>query len=303
MKILITGASGIIGTHLTKLLLSKGHEVAHLGRKKTHNENVVHFKWDLEKETMDLGAATWADAIVHLAGANVSESRWTSERKKEIIDSRKKGPALLSKILRHEKNIPKVFISASGVGWYGCATTQTIFKENDLPAKDFLAEVCQNWEAAADLMEETGMRVVKLRIGVVLAKEGGALPKLSAPVKWFVGSPIASGKQWMPWIHIDDLCELFLKAIADVKMTGVYNAVSSDYITNKDLVNAIGKVLHRPVFFPRVPAFALKMRFGEMAEIITGGSRVSNEKLLQTGVVLKYNNLSGALKNLLEEKK
>ena len=300
MKILITGASGLVGSHLTDFLIGKGHEVAHLGRKKNTSGKTSTYTWDLENGTVDTDAIHWAEAIIHLAGANIGDGRWSEARKKEIIDSRVKGPQLLSKVLRHEKNIPKVFVSASGEGWYGKEITETVFKENDAPGKDFLSEVCKKWEGAADLMEEIGMRTVKLRIGVVLAKEGGALPRLCGPVKWCVGSPLASGKQWMPWIHIDDLCALFLKAVEDEKMEGVYNASASEHSTNKDFVKTIGKVLHRPVFFPRVPEFILNMMFGEQASIVTGGSRISNEKLLNSGFVFKYNQLESALKDLLE---
>ncbi|HET6990839.1 MAG TPA: DUF1731 domain-containing protein, partial [Bacteroidia bacterium] len=147
------------------------------------------------------------------------------------------------------------------------------------------------------------LRVVKLRIGVVLAKEGGALPKLSAPVKWFVGSPLASGKQWMPWIHIDDLAALFLRAIEDEKLSGVYNAVSGQHTSNKEFVKTIGKTIGRPVFFPRVPKFILKMMLGEMSGIVTEGSRVSNEKIRRTGFSFNYNDLSLALKDILNSKK
>jgi len=303
MKILITGASGLIGSHLTVFLIDRGHDVAHLGRKKMHEGKVRHFNWDLEKEVMDVEACQWADAIIHLAGANVSEKRWTEKRKKEIIDSRVKGAQLLARNFRDQKTIPKVIVSASGVGYYGMETIERIFSETDPPSKDFFGECCSKWETSIDLFEEIGMRTVKLRIGVVLAKEGGALPKLAGPVKWMIGSPLASGKQWMPWIHIDDVCELFLRAIEDDNMHGVYNAIASQQITNKQFVKTIGKVLHRPVFFPRIPKFVLKMMLGEMSGIVTEGSRVSNEKLLKTGFAFKHVELENAMKDLLEKKR
>lgn len=299
MKILITGASGLIGFHLTKLLLEKGHDVAHLGRKKSAGSNVKQFTWDPLKETIEKGALAWADAIVHLAGANVSEGRWTDKRKKEIIDSRVKGAQLLAKAVPEEHSNAKVFISAAAVGWYGMITSDKIFTEKDPPANDFFGTVCLKWENAADLLEEAGLRMVKLRIGVVLAKESGALPQLAAPVKWFAGSPLGSGKQWMPWIHIDDLCALFLKAIEDESMSGAYNAAAAQHVTNKEFVRSVGKVLHRPVFFPPVPKFALKLFLGEMSGIVTEGSRVSNEKVLKTGFVFKYGELLPALRDLL----
>ncbi len=299
MNILITGASGLIGTRLTTLLLEKGHAVAHLGRKKSDEGVVRKFKWDVQNETIDAGALSWAEVIIHLAGANVAEGRWTEKRKKEIIDSRVKSVQLLAKAYKAELSKAKIFVSAAALGWYGIVTTDKIFTEQDAPANDFFGEVCLKWENAADLMEEIGLRTVKLRIGVVLAKEGGALPKLAGPVKWFVGSALGSGKQWMPWIHIDDVCAMFIKAIEDETMHGAYNAVASEHVTNKEFVKSIGNVLHRSVFLPPVPKFALNMVLGEMAGIVTEGSRASNEKVKKTGFVFKYNELKPALEDLL----
>ncbi len=299
MNILITGASGLIGHHLTSKFLMAGHKVAHLGRTKSSSAIIQQFQWDLKSQTIEEGAVTWADAIVNLAGANVSEGRWTDKRKLEIIESRTEGTKLIAKAIQREKAKVKCFVSASAVGYYGMITTDKIFSETAAPSTDFFGVCCSKWESTIDLLEEIGLRTVKLRIGVVLAKEGGALPKLILPVKWFIGSPLGSGKQWMPWIHIDDLCELFLKGVEDEKMSGAYNAVTSNPVTNKEFVKSIGKIIHRPVFLPAVPKFVLKMMLGEMSGIVTEGSRASNEKILQTGFLFKYNNLEMALGNLL----
>jgi uncharacterized protein (TIGR01777 family) len=300
MNILITGASGLIGRHLTEFLSAKRFSVAHLGRKKNSGDKIRQFSWDPSNGIIEAGAVTWADAIVHLAGANVSEGRWTEKRKQEIIDSRVKSAQLLAKTIIKENAKTKVFVSAAAVGWYGMITSDKIFTENDPPANDFFGKVCLQWENAADLMEEAGLRTVRLRIGIVLAKDGGALPQLIKPVKWLAGSPLGNGKQWMPWIHIDDLCSLFLKAIEDENMHGAYNAAASQHVTNKDFVKAIGKVLHRPVFLLPVPEFILKTALGEMAGIVTRGSRVSNEKIKKAGVTFTYDELVPALKDLLK---
>ncbi|CAN5149006.1 TIGR01777 family oxidoreductase [soil metagenome] len=300
MNILITGGSGLIGFHLTVLLQTKGHKVGHLGRSKPAGNDVRQFIWNPEKDFIEEGAVSWADAIVHLAGANVAEGRWTAKRKAEIISSRENSARLIATAIVKEKAKTKVFVSAAAVGWYGMITSDKIFSENDPSANDFFGTVCLKWENAADLLSEAGLRVVKLRIGIVLAKEGGALPQLAAPVKWFVGSPLGSGKQWMPWIHIDDLCLLFLKAIEDDSMHDVYNAATDQQVTNKEFVRTIGKVLHRAVFFPNVPKFILKLMLGEMSGIVTEGSRVSNAKLLKTGFVFKYNKLEEAIRQLLK---
>ncbi len=299
MNILITGASGLIGTHLTDYLLQRGCFVGYLVRKKTRETRVRHFLWDPSKDIIDLEAVQWADAIIHLAGASVSEGRWTKARKKIIVDSRVQAAELLAKTLLREKKKPAVFISASGTGIYGAVTNDHIYTENDPPAGDFLAEVCVRWEAGADLMEEMGIRTVKLRIGVVLAREGGALPKLAAPVKWLAGSPLGNGRQWMPWIHIEDLCALFFKTIEDETMRGAYNAVAPQHVTNRELVKAIGRVLKKPVFLPAVPKFVLNMMLGEMAVIVTEGSRVSNEKVVKAEFEFKFPGLEEAVKDLL----
>ena len=300
MNILITGASGLIGRHLSGFLKEKGHSVAHLGRKKSSVVPVKQFIWNPANGTIEEGAVSWADAIIHLAGANVSEGRWSTERKEEIIKSRVNSAKLLAKTIVEEKAKPRVFVSAAAVGWYGIITSEKIFTENDPPANDFFGNVCLQWENAADLVEETGVRTVKLRIGVVLAADGGALPQLARPVKWFAGSPLGNGKQWMPWIHINDLCALFLKAIEDENMHGAYNAASSGHVTNKEFVKTIGRVLHRPVFLPPVPKFALKIVLGEMAGIVTEGSRVSNEKIKNAGFKFRFEKLEPALENLLQ---
>lgn len=305
MNILITGASGLIGRHLTVFLTGKGHSVAHLSRsggtpsEKKSPGPVKQFTWNPAGGIIEEGAVSWADAIIHLAGASVSEGRWTAKRKKEILDSRVNSAKLLAKTIVEEKAKPGVFVSAAAAGWYGIITSEKIFTESDPPAPDFFGNVCLQWENAADLVEETGVRTVKLRIGVVLAKDGGALPQLAKPVKWFAGSPLGNGKQWMPWIHIDDLCALFLKAVEDENMHGTYNAAASQHVTNREFVKTIGKVLHRPVFLPPVPEFALKLILGEMAGIVTKGSRVSNEKIKKAGFRFQYEDLGSALKQLL----
>lgn len=299
MKILITGASGLVGSHLAPLLLEKGHAVAHLGRGKGNNSQVTYFRWNPEQNELDTAATEWADLVVNLAGAPVADKRWTEARKKTIIDSRVKGLRLMADAIKKQVKKPVALISASAVGIYGITTNEKIYSETDLPAADFFGDCCRQWETAADLFEEMQIRTVKLRIGVVLAKDGGALPKLAGPVKWGIGSPLGSGKQWIPWIHIDDLCAMFIKAIEDESLAGAYNAVGSQHTTNRMFVKAIGKTLKRPVFMPAVPAFALKLLLGEMAGIVTEGSRISNEKIRKTGFQFQYEKLEDALNNLL----
>lgn len=297
MKILIAGASGLVGTHLTPLLQKQGHEPAYLVRT-PGKKNIRTFSWSPDRGEIDGEAIEWADVIVNLSGAPVADKRWTGSRKKIIVSSRVDGLQLLADTIAKSAKKPKALISASAVGIYGMITSEKIFSETDPPATDFFGDCCRQWEAAADLSAASGLRIVKLRIGVVLARDGGALPKLSGPVRWFIGSPLGSGKQYVPWIHIEDLCGIFLKAIEDETMQGVYNAAGTEHATNKQLTKAIGKQLGRPVFLPAVPAFILKIILGEMAGIVTEGSRISADKIQQSRFQFKYSQLEKALQNL-----
>lgn len=298
-NILISGASGLIGTHLSRMLTEKGHEPAHLVRPGASKEKYRSFHWSPDEGKIDPEAISWADAIINLSGAAVADKHWTDERKKLLISSRVNGLNLLAASMKSTSQKPKVLVSASGIGIYGIVTNDHVYTENDPSAQDFFGECCRLWEEAADRSAEAGLRVVKLRIGVVLAREGGALPKLAGPVKWLVGSPLGSGKQWMPWIHIDDLAQIFLRAIEDGSMSGVYNAVTAEQVTNKAFIKAVGRALGKPVFMPAVPSFALKLVLGEMAGIVTEGSRVSCEKLLATGFKFHFEKLEEALADLL----
>lgn len=282
------------------MLQQRGHTVAHLVRGNGSVSNgITAFRWAPEKNEIDAKAIEWADVIVNLSGAPVADKRWSDERKKLIVSSRVQGLELFAKAIHAAAKKPKALVSASAVGFYGMLTSEKIFSETDLPSEDFFGQCCSQWEQAADLCTAENLRVVKLRIGVVLAKDGGALPKLAGPVKWFVGSPLGTGKQWMPWIHIEDLCAMFCKAIEDEQMSGVYNAAGKQHTTNTELTKAIGKQIGRPVFLPPVPEFLLKIALGEMSGIVTKGSRINVEKIERAGFVFKYDKLENALQNLL----
>ncbi|MCA6365132.1 MAG: TIGR01777 family protein [Bacteroidetes bacterium] len=300
--VLITGGSGLVGTHLSRLLLQKGYSVSHLGRgKKNAAQGISFFGWDPARGYMEPGALDNADYIIHLAGAGVADEKWTAARKKLIIDSRVQSAQLLVNELQKAGKKPEAFISASAIGWYGMTTTERICEETDTAHSDFFGECCRLWEESVEPVSAMHIRLVKLRIGIVLARESGFLPKVSAPVKWLAGSPLGSGKQWVPWIHIDDLCRMFLQAIEQPAMQGVYNAAGPQHLTNKEITKAIGKALRKPVFLPAVPAFALKLALGEMAQMILNGNRISNQKILRTGFTYKYNTIEKALHNLLQK--
>lgn len=296
-KILITGPSGLIGTRLTELLLQKGYQVWHLSR--TKKKGIPSFTWDVEKGIMDTKALEGVDAIVHLAGAGVADKRWTESRKKEILESRTKSSALLYKTLAGANHSVKSVISASAIGYYGFGFGEEVFKEDSRSGNDYLAQVTKQWEESVDTISSLNLRVVKLRIGIVLSNKGGALVEMARPIRWGIGAALGNGKQYLSWIHLDDVCAMFIKAVEDETMQGAYNAVSGDWVTNKALTQRIAKVLKKPLLLPNVPAFVMKILIGEMAVIVINGSKISADKIKETGFAFRYSNLEKALESLI----
>jgi uncharacterized protein (TIGR01777 family) len=296
--ILITGGTGLVGKHLCDKLQEKGYDVAILSRTKKEINGTQVYTWNLDKELIDKKALETADYIIHLAGANIAEKRWTPKRKQLIIDSRVKTAELIFNNIKRTKHKLKAFISASAIGYYGAVTSDKTFSEVDSCHNDFLGETCKLWEEAADKFEELEIRTVKIRTGVVLTKKGGALAKMKTPVKMGIASAIDSGNQYMPWIHIDDLCNIYIKAIEDVEMKGIYNAVAPEHVTNIEFTRKFASVLNKPFWFPNIPAFIMKLIFGEMSVILLEGSKVSSEKIKKSGYKFIYSNLISALKNL-----
>ena len=305
MNVLITGGSGLVGTRLTEILLERGFTVSHLTRKvekKTiGGKPVKTYFWDIKKEVIDEKAFLEADYLVHLAGAGIADENWSDERKKEIIDSRTKSIDLIVSKLKTLPHRIISFASASGIGYYGADTGDEHISEQYTPGSDFVADCCIQWEAAADKIEDLGIRTVKLRTGIVLSEKGGALPKLTQPVRWGVGAALGTGKQWQSWIHLDDLCEMYIKSLTDKQMTGAYNAVAPNPVTNYNLTKISAQVLNRPFWMPNVPEFTLKMVFGEMASIVLGGNYVLNQRIKQeTDFDYKFVEVKGALEDLLK---
>jgi uncharacterized protein (TIGR01777 family) len=299
--ILISGGSGLVGRHLCSKLMERGHQVGVLSRTRKQQAGIQTFTWDPENNEIEDGAVETADYIIHLAGANIGEKRWTEERKKLIIDSRVKTAELIFKKVQQSKTKPGAFISASAVGYYGAVTAEKFFSETDPPHDDFLGKTCRLWEEAADRFNELGIRTVKLRTGVVLAREGGALPKMSMPVKIGIGSALGSGNQYFPCIHINDLCGIYIKAVEDDQMRGAYNAAAPEQKSNREFTRTLAKVLKRPFFFPDVPAFVIKIIFGSMAEMFLEGSRVSVNKVAAAGYNFIFPELEDALGDLLKK--
>jgi uncharacterized protein (TIGR01777 family) len=249
---------------------------------------------------MDSRAIDSVEAIIHLAGAGVGDKTWTAPRKEEILGSRVKSIRLLFEELRKEKHQVKTFVSASAIGYYGPGDENTVFHETSEPGLDFLAQVTKRWEEESEKMNSLGIRVVKLRIGIVLSEKGGALKAMAKPIRLGLGSPLGSGQQYLSWIHLDDLCGLFIKAVEDPQLQGVYNAVGTKPVTNVEMTKAIAKVLKKPLWLPPIPVFLLKAVLGERAMLVTTGSKISGEKIQKAGFKLRFTELESALRDLFK---
>jgi len=297
--ILITGGSGLIGRHLTPMLQHAGYEVAWLSRNASHRPgHTRQYGWDWRNKKIDAEALEKADILIHLSGANVSGKRWTESWKKEIYESRVNATDFLHEAITTYPNKISAFISGSATGYYGATTSDKIYDETDKPGSDFLARTCQMWEGSALRLGADGLRVAIVRTGIVLAKEGGAMKKLVTPVNLGIGSAIGSGRQNFPWIHIDDICGLFMKAVTDQNMTGIYNGVAPEFRTNDEVMKTLASVMNKPYFFPNVPSFVIKILFGEMSGTLLNGSRISVDKIIREGYRFKYPVLKDALVNL-----
>jgi uncharacterized protein (TIGR01777 family) len=299
MNILITGGTGLVGTVVTELALQTGYQVSFLSRSTKSIPQVKVFQWDIAQKKIDIQAIEQADYIIHLAGAGVADKRWSDAYKQEILDSRIISTQLLQEAISKSIKKPKAIVAASAVGIYGFDTGDTLMQEDSRQGEGFLAEVTKKWEEELLKFENLGIRTVIMRIGIVLSTKGGALQKMMQPVQFFAGSALGSGKQYMSWIHIRDLARMFLFAIENEQIRGVYNAVGNTPVTNETLTKAIAKVMNKPLFLPNVPEFALRLMLGEMASMVIGGNRVSNEKIVKAGFQYEFETLEEALKNLI----
>ncbi len=288
-RILITGGTGLVGKRLTQLLIAKNHEVVILSR---NPKNKHEFKWDISSNYIDEKALKNTNYIIHLAGAGIADERWTKDRKQVLIHSRVKTTNLLFKKVNELKIDLKGFISASGIGYYGAITSEAIFKETDKSGTDFLADVCQKWEQAAHQFSTKNIPVTILRTGIVLSAKGGALDKMKTPII----SPLGSGNQHIPWIHIDDLCYMYIQSIED-NLIGIFNAVAPESHTSKTFSKALAKSLKRPYLGIGVPSIMLRVLFGELAVILLEGTRISSKKIEKNGYSFRFKTLKKALYN------
>lgn len=296
-SILVTGGTGLIGKKLCELLRNKGHKVAVLSRNQNIKSNTYY--WNTATRYIDAKAIIKTDYLIHLAGAGIADERWTVERKRILINSRVETANLLFEKVKELNPNLKGFISASGIGYYGATTSEKIYDENDAPGEDFISDICKVWEKASTQFNALNIRTVIFRTGVVFSSNGGALEKLSKPIKFGIGAALGSGKQYVPWIHLDDLCNMYVEAIENIEINGIYNAVAPEHIINKSLTKNIAKKLKKPLWLPNIPAFFLKLILGEMAVIILEGSRVSSEKIASTGFKFKFSTTKAALEDLI----
>ncbi|MEO6314444.1 MAG: TIGR01777 family oxidoreductase [Chitinophagaceae bacterium] len=305
--VLITGGTGTIGKSLSALLLEKGYEVIIVTREKQNNgavaeQGLSYACWDVQAQTIDKTAVQKADFIVHLAGAGVADKRWTNKRKKEIIESRTQSCALLVKALKENPNQVKAIISASAIGLYGAdpnVPNPHPFEETDPPATDFLADTCRQWEESIEGVQALGKRLVTIRTGIVLSRNGGALTEFIKPIRFGIAAILGNGKQVISWIHVDDLCRIYLQAIEDERMTGVYNGVAPNPVTNKELTLQLAKTIkHNFYIAVHVPAAILKIVMGEMSIEVLKSATVAAAKIKHAPFNFIYPSVESAVNEL-----
>jgi uncharacterized protein (TIGR01777 family) len=300
-NVLITGGTGMIGKALVKALLDKGYGVTILTRKKPAgmpDKGISYAEWDIKRQTIEQDAIAKTDHIIHLAGANVGEKRWTKKRKKEIVDSRVRSAELLIKVMREVPNKVKTFVSASGIGWYGpdpSIPNPSPFIEDAPAFNDFLGQTCFQWERCLDHAKQLGIRVVSLRTGIVLSEEGGALEEFRKFLRFGLATILGNGQQVVSWIDIHDLVRIYIKAIEDPQLSGAYNAVAPQPVTNKQLVLQFARS-ERKFYIPfYVPSFVLKIVLGEMCIEVLKSATVSCEKISQSGFTFQSSTIETVL--------
>ncbi len=307
--ILLTGGTGTIGKYLTAHLLKNGYKVIILTRQlstgNSINTGVSYASWNINENAIDTDALQKADHIIHLAGAGVADKRWSSKYKKEIQDSRTKSSALLIDAMMKTPNKIKTLISASAIGWYGPDDARSLqggFTEDTLPNNDFLGETCRLWEESVDAAASLGKRVVKLRTGIVLSEHGGALEEFKKPLKFGTAAILGDGKQIVSWIHADDLCRMYIKAIQNPTLSGSYNAVAPEPVSNKTLTLQLAKTMRKNAFIPiHVPAFVLKVMLGESSIEVLKSCTVSCKKIKEAGFTFLYPSIEAALNELCKK--
>lgn len=301
MTILITGATGLIGKEIVKQCHAEGHNVHYLttSKSKLANEhNYKGFYWNPDAKDIDHTCFEGVSTVINLVGASISK-RWTTKYKQEILESRTKTAQLLIDTIKANKYLIDHVISASAFGIYPSSLTNYYTEENDTVSDSFLGEVVEQWEQAVDEFKTLGCKLAKIRIGLVLSEDGGALPEIVKPVKFGAGAAFGHGKQWQSWIHIQDLAGIFLYTLK-YKLEGIYNGVAPNAVTNTELTKMVAKVIERPLILPNIPKLAMKLMLGEMHILLFESQRVSSQKIETKGYHFKFANLRPALQDLLQ---
>lgn len=303
--VIITGGTGTIGTGLSHLLVKKGYKVIiftrNTDRKKSTPANISFAKWDIDTGLIDKNAIQEADYIIHLAGTSVAEKSWTEERKKAILESRTKSGDLLVKILQETPNKIKAVISSSASGYYGPDNLLSLndgFTEDDPAATDFLGDVCKEWEDSIEPVTGLGIRLVVLRTGIVLSKKGGAYIEFSKPVKFKIAPVLGGGKQIVSWIHENDICNMYLYAMENEKLSGAYNAVAPYPVQNKELIYAIARSQNKWFIPVGVPGFVLNLALGELSTEILKSAHLSSKKIESEGFHFQFPDITKAANDL-----
>lgn len=300
-NILITGGTGLVGSYLAQMLTRRGHNVSILSRSKSKHSGNNTIWWDPEKGLIDREAISNISGVIHLAGSNITSGIWTKRGRQSLLRSRVKSGELLFRTFSDCKAKPKTFITASGVSYYGAITTSHVFTESDPPGSDFLANLCIEWEKIAGAFKSAGTRSVIIRTAVVLAGTDSILQKLKIPFQLGFSTFPGSGYQYLPWIHIKDLCSVYLRALEDNSMEGPYNAVAPDHVTVRYFVREFARILNRKIWLPPVPEFVIKVLPEDGTRLLLEGSRISSDKIVQTGFSFSFEELKTALSDLLSD--
>lgn len=305
--VLISGGTGLIGTRLSEMLAGKGHTVKILTRKINNSQQLYpQVLWDPQKGTIDPGALHGIDYIINLAGAGIAEKRWSQKRKKEIVESRTDSGQLLVKALREQPHTVKAVVSASAIGWYGADKTHGItgagFTEEARPDPGFLGQACAAWEKSIDPVADLGIRLVKIRVGLVFSTQGGALKEFTRPIRFGIAAILGSGNQVQSWIHIDDVCRIFMYAVENNRLEGVYNAVAPRPVDHKTIILCLAKAEKGSFYIPvYLPSFLLRLMVGEMAGELLVSTSVNCDKLKTTGFQFVYPSIDAAVSNLVKQ--
>jgi len=295
--VLLAGGSGFLGARLAEMLREKGYAVRVLTRSP---RGAGQFAWNPAGGAIDDRALEGVDFVVNLAGSNIAGKRWTAARKRDLVESRVQSARTLRSAFERTGLRPRAYLSAAAIGYYGNSGERWM-TETDAPAGDgFMVDCCRQWEAAADEVATLGIRTVKLRIGIVLAKEGGALVEFVKPLRLGVGAYFADGQAWYSWVHRDDVCRFFIWALENPAIEGVFNVAAPHPVRNKDLVTAIAKAMRQPAVFVPAPAFAMQLALGEMSAVILNSNRVAADKALQAGFQFQYADIAGALEQIFK---